>query len=218
MKLGQIITEYRREHSMSQRQFAEKCGNLTNGYVSMLENDRNPATGKPIIPSLDKLKSIASTMGITLQRLLDEADDLEVKLEAPPRDNLYSIRAMKPHRVPLIGSVACGQPILAEESYEVFVDSPSKADYALKVEGDSMEPQYQEGDIVYIRAQDDCDDGQVAVVLLDDSAALKHIYHIQDGLQLISNNPAYPPKTVTVPQYDTIRILGIPCGFTRMYK
>ena len=217
MKLGQIISEYRREHDLSQRQFAEKCGSVTNGYISMLENERNPATGKPIIPSLDKLKAIASAMQMPLQKLLDDADDLDVSIEAAP-SNLFRISAMKPHLVPLIGSVACGQPILAQESYEVYVDSPSKADYALKVEGDSMEPQYLEGDIVYIRAQDDCDDGQVAVVLLDDSAALKHIYHVQNGLQLISNNPAYPPKTVTVPEYDTIRILGIPCGYTRMYK
>lgn len=217
MKLGQIIQEYRREHDLSQRQFAEKCGSVTNGYISMLENERNPATGKPIIPSLDKLKAIASAMQMPLQKLLDDADDLDVSIEAAP-SNLFRISAMKPHLVPLIGSVACGQPIIAQESYEVYVDSPSKADYALKVEGDSMEPQYLEGDIVYIRAQDDCDDGQVAVVLLDDSAALKHIYHVQNGLQLISNNPAYPPKTVTVPEYDTIRILGIPCGYTRMYK
>lgn len=217
MKLGQIIQEYRREHDLSQRQFAEKCGSVTNGYISMLENERNPATGKPIIPSLDKLKAIASAMQMPLQKLLDDADDLDVSIEAAP-SNLFRISAMKPHLVPLIGSVACGQPIIAQESYEVYVDSPSKADYALKVEGDSMEPQYLEGDIVYIRAQDDCDDGQVAVVLLDDSAALKHIYHVPDGLQLISNNPAYPPKTVTVPEYDTIRILGIPCGYTRMYK
>lgn len=217
MKLGQIIQEYRREHDLSQRQFAEKCGSVTNGYVSMLENNRNPATGKPIIPSLDKLKAIATAMQMPLQKLLDEAEDLDVSIESVP-SNLFRISAMKPHLVPLIGSVACGQPILAQESYEVYVDSPSKADYALKVEGNSMEPQYLEGDIVYIRAQDDCDNGQVAVVLLDDSAALKHIYHVPDGLQLISNNPAYPPKTVTVPEYDSIRILGIPCGFTRMYK
>ena len=65
---------------MSQRQFAKKCGGLSNGYVSMLENDFNPATQKSIVPSLDKLKCIAQGMDMTLNELLDIVDDMPVEL------------------------------------------------------------------------------------------------------------------------------------------
>ena len=59
MKLGDIILNYRHEHSLSQRQFASKCNGLTNGYISMIENGLNPNSNKPIVPSLPKLKLLA---------------------------------------------------------------------------------------------------------------------------------------------------------------
>lgn len=132
--------------------------------------------------------------------------------------DIVPISQLHRQTIPLIGSVAAGVPILADEQHDVFVDSPVNADYALRVQGDSMEPTYLDGDIVYIRQQDDVDDGTVGVVLCDDSACLKHIYHIANGLNLISDNPKYPPMIRTWPEYDTIRILGKAVGFTRMYK
>lgn len=82
-----------------------------------------------------------------------------------------------------------------------------------------MIPTYLPGDIVYIRAQPDIDyPGQVAVVLLDDEATVKHVYKQEDGLLLISDNPSYAPMHKLYSDYSTIRILGKVCGFTRMYK
>ena len=132
--------------------------------------------------------------------------------------DLIPISSLRSQSIPLIGSVAAGEPILADESHDIYIDSPIKADYALRIDGDSMNPTYLDGDIVYIRMQDDVDDGTVAVVLVDDSACLKHVYHIPNGLQLVSDNPMYPPMIRTIPEYDTIRILGIVVGYTRMYK
>ncbi|HIT69207.1 MAG TPA: S24 family peptidase [Candidatus Aphodomonas merdavium] len=101
---------------------------------------------------------------------------------------------------------------------EGYVDAPEKADYALEIEGDSMEPDYLDGDTIYIRQQPDVYDGGVAVVLVDDSATLKRVYHLQDGLQLVSNNPKYPPMHVSFSEHSAIRILGIVVGYTRMYR
>ena len=226
MLLGELITNYRREHKLSQRQFAEICGGITNGYISMLENNRNPSTDKPIIPSLDKLKAIARGMNISLQALLEQADDMPVDIaatgkfqDAPPTaSNLTPIDQLPRHRVPLIGSIAAGKPIVAETQYDIYVDSPAQADYALTVEGDSMEPLYLNGDVVYIRELPDVDDGRVAVVILDDTAVLKHVYHIENGLLLVSENPKYPPRQATFNEYSVIRILGTVVGYTRMYK
>lgn len=132
--------------------------------------------------------------------------------------NLTPIPQMPHHRVRMVGAVAAGVPILADEEYDVYVDAPEKADYALRIEGDSMEPTYLDGDVIYIREQPNVDDGRVAVVLVDDSATLKHVYHERDGLTLISDNHAYPPMRVSFADHDVIRILGVVVGYTRMYR
>lgn len=89
MTLGEIIKLYRKEHGLSQRQFAERCGDVTNGYISMVEVGRNPATGKPIIPSIDKLYSFARGMGISLHQLVEKADDMPVYIgEGEPPDDI----------------------------------------------------------------------------------------------------------------------------------
>lgn len=79
MLLKEIITQYRAANGLSQRAFAAKC-NVTNGYISMLENGKNPTTGKPVVPSLTKLSNIAEGMGITLHQLLQSVDDMEIDI------------------------------------------------------------------------------------------------------------------------------------------
>lgn len=79
MTVGEIIQKYREEHDMSLRRFAALC-DLTHGYLSMLENNRNPKTGEPIVPTITSLKKIATAMGITVNELIDLADDTPVTL------------------------------------------------------------------------------------------------------------------------------------------
>ena len=80
MTIGEIVKLYREEQGLSQRQFAERCGDITNGYVSMIEQGKNPSTGKPIVPSIEKVASLARAMGLTLHELLDMADDSPVTI------------------------------------------------------------------------------------------------------------------------------------------
>ena len=80
MTIGEIVKKYREEHGLSQRQFAERCGDITNGYISMLEQGKNPSTGKPIVPSIEKVASLARAMGLTLHQLVDMADDSPVTI------------------------------------------------------------------------------------------------------------------------------------------
>lgn len=79
MTLSDLVQEYRREHGLSQRQFASVCG-LSNGYISMLERNINPKTGQPVTPSLPALKKIADGMGISLTDLFTRTDDIPVDL------------------------------------------------------------------------------------------------------------------------------------------
>lgn len=226
MTLGDAIREYRLAHRMSQRQFAEKCG-LSNGYIAMVERGVNPATGKPIVPSIEKCKAIANAMGLTLDTMLRTIDNTEVlvndfgssytDMEKLPR-NVTLITQLHRQRIPLIGKVAAGEPIYAPEDYDAYVDSPVKCDAAVGVQGDSMIPKFEDGDTVYVRCQPDVEDGRVAVVFLDDEAVIKRVYHEKEGLTLLSDNPAYGPIRATFDEYNVIRIFGIPVGLTRMFK
>ena len=164
----------------------------------------------------DKIALLAQALHVTPAYLMGWEDDPEPQRPLP--SNLKPLSELHHLKVPMIGKVAAGQPIMAEQDFETFVDSPVKCDAALTVEGDSMAPGFQSGDIVYVRCQPDVRDGQIAVVLIDDSATLKHVYHDPEGLTLISDNPAYSPIRVTGTEHDYIAIYGIVVGFTRMFK
>lgn len=221
MRLSDILKDYRSKNNISQRQLAAKCTGVSNGYISMLENGINPTTGKPIVPSIDKLRSIAEAMGMTLSQLIDIADDMDVDISDAEHStipsNLKPIRPGSGQRVRIVGEIAAGQPIYMDEDYETYVDSPMKADFALVVRGDSMVPTYLDGDIVYIKAQPAVNNGQIAAVAIDESATLKHVYMTKYGLSLMSDNPNYAPIFVK-PEDHEIRILGVVVGFTRMYN
>ena len=205
-KLGDAIRTMRLSRGMSQQALADELG-VSRSTVGMYEQGSRE-------PNLDTIEAIADVFNVPIAALVDSSEQRQIRLPI----NVMPMSDIQPHRVPLIGSVAAGVPILAEESYDLYIDAPSKADYALRVEGDSMEPTYLNGDVIYIRQQPDVLDGQVGVVLTDDSATLKHIYHKQNGLLLISDNPKYPPMEMTFDDYSTIQILGIPCGYTRMFN
>ena len=85
MTLSEVIANYRNEHSLSQRQFATHCG-LSNGYISMVEKNSNPSTGKPIVPSLPYLKKLAHGMHISVDELLSMCDDMPISIKKPPTE------------------------------------------------------------------------------------------------------------------------------------
>lgn len=97
MTLGEIIRQYRIEHGMSQRDFAKRCG-MSNAYISMLENNRNTKTGLPVVPSLETIKTVADTMGVTLTNMLEMLGDEPLLLdtqntpaEKPERDKITNL-------------------------------------------------------------------------------------------------------------------------------
>ena len=74
MKLSEIIIDHRKRMNISQREFSRQC-DLSNSYISFLENEKNPKTGKPLVPTIEQYKKIARGMGITVQRLFEMLDD-----------------------------------------------------------------------------------------------------------------------------------------------
>ena len=107
-----------------------------------------------------------------------------------------------------------------DEMVDVYIDGPLRADCALRVKGNSMEPTFLDGDLLYVRSQPTVDfDGQIAVVICGEEACVKHVYRQEDGLMLMSDNPKYAPMLKRFSDYDgNIRILGKVIGFTRIFK
>ena len=121
-------------------------------------------------------------------------------------------------QVPLVGSIACGTPILAEENIKATIGVPAawRADFALECHGDSMAPRICDGDIVCIRRQPEVESGQIAAVRIGDEATLKHFYQNGDVVQLIGENPAVcPPMVYTGDQLEEMVIEGLAVGFCR---
>lgn len=122
-------------------------------------------------------------------------------------------------RVPLIGEIACGTPITADQNIEEMISLPDgvRADFALRCRGTSMVPTFNEGDIVLIRQEPDVADGKIAAVLIDNEATLKRIHHLHDGVMLIPDNTAdFSPVMLSGDDAASIRILGVAVGYVRM--
>ncbi len=121
------------------------------------------------------------------------------------------------HSIPLLGTIACGEPILAQENIEDQIAVPEfiHADFALRCKGDSMiGARIRDGDVVYIRSQPDVEDGEIAAVLIGEEATLKRVYKIPGRLQLRPENPSYPVFEYSGSELDEIRILGKAVGFS----
>ena len=181
--------------------------------IRMNRSDLSQYVSGKVEPSQEKLAVLSLALGVSEPWLMGyDVSDSSASL---PHPDLLSIDLRK---IPLLGPVAAGEPIMADPEYDEFVvvvGDGCKADAALRVEGDSMLPRYLDRDIVFIRIQDDVEDGEVAAVQIDDNVTLKHVYHIPGGVQLISDNPAYKPMLYTAENADCIRIIGKAIGFQR---
>lgn len=197
--LGDRMRILRSGRGLTQQDVAAAL-NVSRSAVAMWErNEREP--------NLETLAALARLLDVPLSALVERE-------EAPLPAGLRPVRTK---RVPLLGAIAAGEPIFAAEQHETYVDVGGSvhADFALEVKGSSMEPVYKDGDVVYIRSQDDVRDGQVAAVVVDDSATLKRVYHLPVGVQLMPLNPAFAPMLFTPENSDSVRILGLAVGYFR---
>lgn len=170
------------------------------------------ATGETKKIPLPRLEALADALGVSAAYLMgwDEPSPASRPLPA-------GLLPVVKRRIPIIGHVAAGVPIMAEREYEEYEDDTYgiSCDYVLRVEGDSMEPRVLDGDIVYVRQQPDVDDGQIAVVGVDDSVTLKVVYHLPNGLQLVSLNPKYKPMIYTQSNTDYLAVIGLAVAYKR---
>ena len=189
---GERLKGCRENLGLSVRDLGGKVG-LSEASISRYENAIH-GPGRDAVANLSEVLNVdpAWLMGANVDKYLD-----------------YTIKGK---RIPIVGIIAAGLPILAEENilgFEFIPDSVH-ADFCLKVKGDSMiNARILDGDLVYIRQQPDVETGEIAAVLIDnDSATLKRIYKANGTVILRSENPNFPDQIYTKKDMKAVRILG----------
>lgn len=208
MSLGQNIRLYRERLGMSQEELAKKLGYKDRSTIAKIESNVNDITQSKIV-------AIAKVLQTSPAALMGWNGDGDANL--PP--NILPMPEMR--KIPLVGTIACGEPILAAENIEEYVNIPKDlaANFALRCKGDSMiNARIFDGDIVYIRQQDTVENSEIAAVLIDNEATLKRVKLFDDHIVLEPENPMYKPLSYWNEEMNTVRILGKAVAFTSLIR
>ncbi|MBE6532804.1 MAG: helix-turn-helix domain-containing protein [Ruminococcaceae bacterium] len=160
----------------------------------------------------EKVVLLAEALDTTPSSLMGWEEHTE---EFPTFDNIIPIITK---RIPILGEIACGEPIYANEEYESYAltDASLDADFCLRAKGDSMTgARILDGDIVFIRSQNAVDNGEIAAVIIGDEATLKRVYYYPDDEKLIlsAENPKYAPLVYVGEELSQIKIIGKAISF-----
>ncbi len=205
MSFGSKLRAARKAKQLTQKELAAKIKAAHNS-ISNWENDQN-------MPDPDTIQNLCWALDVEPNYFFSVDSSLPL-----PR-NIIPLPEMQ--RIPLLGSIACGSPILAEEHIEDYVDIPRNihADFALTCKGDSMiNARIFDGDIVYIRQLPSVDNGEIAAVLIDGDATLKRVRLFDDHISLEPENPMYKPLVYWGDEMNTVHILGKAVAFTSMIR
>lgn len=200
MNIGSLIKKLRTERNLSQEELGSMLG-VQRAAVQKWECGTVKNLKRETIKKLSEIFEIPSSY------FIDE--------DYTNYSNVISFPKM--NRIPLVGTIACGTPILANENLdgEVTVPEDINADFALRCKGDSMiDARIHNGDIVYIRQQPTVENGEIAAVLIDEEATLKRVYISDNTITLVACNSKYQPFVYTGEKLNQIHILGKAVGFT----
>lgn len=206
MTLGEIIKHYRSDHSLSMDAFSERSG-ISKAYISLLEKNKHPKTGKEISPSIQSIRQAAQGMNM-------DFDDLFALLDGKVEVN--QAKPLQGRKIPVLGRVAAGIPINAIteiiDTEEIPEDLAKTGDFfALQIKGDSMEPRIYDGDVVIVRQQEDADSGDIVIAMVNGyDATCKRLVKYATSLALVSLNSKYEPMMFTEEEVATkpVRIIG----------
>lgn len=204
--VGKLIYDRRTELGITQKEVADFVG-VSEATVSRWESGHIDNMRRDRIAALSKILRMSplAIMGI---------DDADLSSRLP---NMISIDA-RTFRVPIVGRVAAGRPIVADEEiigYE-YIDNKYSKDgheyFGLRIVGKSMEPTIMDGDIVIVRRQNYVENGEIAIVLIDgEEATAKEIKESADGITLIGHNAAvYTPHFYSAQEVKNlpVQIIG----------
>lgn len=145
-----------------------------------------------------------------LEKVLSKLSYNDKKIAKQYLDELYNnIYSTHNSNIKILGQTAAGKPIEYGDNYAQDIDDisniPQNADYALVVNGDSMEPDIKNGQLIYVKECPDVENGAIAIVEVDGAVTCKKVYKWNDHIELQSLNTAYEPIIITAGNF---RILG----------
>ena len=204
------IKSRRTELGLTVEELAHKMGYKDKSSISKIEN------GKADIPQ-SKIAAFADALQTTPAYLMGWEEQPEPKKPTIP-PGFEPMPKMK--KIPLIGSIACGEPITAEQNIEKMVDVPEniRCDFSLTCHGDSMvDAGIHDKDVVYIRIQPEVENGQIAAVRIGDEATLKRVYLHKDYIELRPENPDYESIIRRREEMNDVHIEGRAVGYTHWF-
>ena len=202
METGDIIKKLRKDHNLTQEQLGDILG-VQKSAIAKYENGRVENLKRSTIQKMATYFNVSPLLFLGY-------DDIDPKL-----DNLYEVSTQT---LPMLGSIACGEPIYCEEDRKSYVlkGTEIKADFCLRAKGDSMiNARINDGDIVFLRKQDIVNNGEIAVVIIDDSATLKRFYYYKEKNLVIlkPENPKYEDIILAGESLENVRVLGKAVAF-----
>ena len=203
--IGDRIKSLRKSKGYNMRQMASALNLPYTTYVNYEKGAREPNSEQLILISKYFGVSIDYLMGRTDVPFTEETS--ENIFEKYP--NIQPLPEMR--KVPLLGAIACGEPIYREEEEWISLPTDIKADFCLRCEGDSMiNARINDGDIVFIRACPEGENGQIAAISINNEVTLKRVYYYPEKNKLVLNpeNPKYEPFVYTNEELNEVRILG----------
>ena len=209
---GSILKNLRTSRGITQGELATML-DVSRSTVGMYETGGRE-------PDFETMEAIADIFNVDMDYLMGRTQVERKHPISPPRKEIPPGFQPLPEmmQVPLIGTIACGTPILAEQNIKSYIGVPAawRADFALVCHGDSMSPTICDGDVGCIRSQPEVEQGQIAAVRIGEEATLKHCYYQNGVVQLIADNPAVcPPMVYTGQQLEEIEEEGLAVGFCR---
>lgn len=209
MNIGQRIKARREELGISAEDLGQKIGKAkTTIYRYELGLIEKMPTSV--------LEAIAAALQTSPAYLMGWTENKS--LSSWQAQNFDNISPVQTQRVPMLGEIACGKPIWANEERESYVQAGVniKADFCLIARGDSMiGARIHDGDIVFCRSQNMVENGEIAAVIIGDEATLKRVYYYPDKQKLVlqAENPKYEPFVYVGSELDEINIIGKAIAF-----
>lgn len=206
--MSSYLADRRKQVGLTQKEVADAVG-VSEATVSRWES------GEIANMRRDRIAALAKVLGCSTDFVMTGNAEKSQSIIPPGFDPLP--RTVKR---PLVGDIACGEPITAEQNITDYLDVPEemRCDFCLKCHGDSMvDAGIRDGDIVYIRIQPSVEDGEIAAVRISGEATLKRVYYDGTSITLVPANSAYRPKTYSGAELEDIQIEGKVVGFTRWF-
>ena len=168
-------------------------------------------------PNSETLVQIANFYEVSVDYLIGRSKNRAIHLYEKPTIPPGFSPLPEMAQVPLVGRIACGTPITAEQNVEQIVSIPAawRATFTLMCKGDSMAPRIQDGDLVAVRSQPEVENGEIAAVRIGEEATLKHVYVYPNYIELRPENPEYESIIKIGPDMADVVIEGKAVGLCR---